>query len=565
MADGLAEAGQRRRIAWLAGVLLAIGLLLTSRLAWWQLMSRPDLISLGIASNRPDVIPAARGNILDSNGHYLVASTVTYKVSVSPRLLSSDQRDELAPQLAAILGKDPARMRDDLDETDTEYLVLGNKLPAAVGEQIQALNSDAIRLEIEFPRVYPDDSLAASVLGFVFHTGEGQYGVERYYDRALTGQPGTWYGVRDAWGQQVLMSRSGYRPAIDGADLVLTIDRNIQDATERILREGIENNRATSGNIVVMDPRTGAILAMANYPTYEPANYGRVASQEQYVNTAVSALYEPGSVFKPLTLAAALETRVIRSTDTYDDRGEILVGNQLIRNSDKRAYGQTTMTGILARSLNVGAAHVATLLGPTRFYEMIRRFGFGQITGVDLAAEERGIMRVPGDAYWHMSDLGTNSYGQGISVTPLQVVAAYGALANDGVLMRPYVVSQVRHADHVEYHDPFRARRVVSEEVAHQITDMMVDAVETGMKEAVVPGYRMAGKSGTAGVPDQQGYENDDVIASFVGYGPLPDPQFVILVRFDQPREGYWGLEVAAPEFRTMAKFLIDYYGIPPQ
>ncbi|MBN1402053.1 MAG: penicillin-binding protein 2 [Anaerolineae bacterium] len=553
---------QKRRLVWLAGVLATAGVFLLVRLAWWQLTPRVELPFP--MESQPDRMRAARGNIFDATGHLIVASTLEYEVGVSPKLLSEAQRKELAPQLAAILGRDVAQVADILAQREAEYMLLGRNLPAHVGRQIEELEAEAFSIEVSFRRVYPDGSLAASVLGFIDGDEQGQYGLERYYDRALRGVDGRWYGVRDSWGELIMMSVSGYQPVEDGADLVLTLDRNVQAAAERILLEGIQHNKATAGNVLVLDADTGAVLAMANYPTYDPGRYGEVESLEHFINTSVSALYEPGSVLKPLTLAAALEAKVIRATDTYDDRGEIIVGEQRIMNSDRRAHGLTTMTQILEKSLNVGAAHVATLLGPTRFYEMMRRFGLGEATGIDLALEVPGLMRVPGDSTWHMSDMGTNSFGQGISVTPIQVASAYVALANEGMLMRPYLVSAFRSAKGEQSVSPFPLRQAVSPEVAETVTAMLVEALEKGMQRAVVPGYRFAGKSGTAGIPDQEGYRTDDIIASFVGYGPMPDPRFVILVRFDRPREGYWGVEVAAPEFSKLATFLVDYYGIPP-
>ncbi|HHX43489.1 MAG TPA: penicillin-binding protein 2 [Chloroflexi bacterium] len=565
MAVNLQGTGQQRRIAWLVAVFAAIGLVLLGRLVWWQLLPNDELIALSLSDmDRPNTIPAARGCILDANGQYLVASTVQYRVAVSPKLLAPWQREQLTPQVAAILGLPEAEVAETLARTNTEYAVLGDDYSVWVAQQIEDLDVSAFSLEARFRRVYPDGALAASVVGFVDLQGQPQYGLERYYDRQLRGEDGVWRGITDSWGEPIMMAQGGYRPARDGTDLVSTLDRNVQYAAENILRDGIERYKAEAGNIIVMDPRTGAIVAMADYPSYAPGEYWRVESLEQYVNTAVSALYEPGSVFKPLTLAAGLEARVIRPTDSYDDRGEIIVGNQRIRNADRRAHGPTTMTELLAYSRNVGAAHVAAMLGPTRFYEIIRRFGFGEVTGIDLMHEVPGIMRVPGNPAWHMSDLGTNAFGQGISVTPIQVVAAYGAIANDGVLMRPYVVAEVHDGAHVERREPFRVRRVLSSEVAQQLVEIMADATAMGMQQATVPGYRLAGKSGTAGIPDAEGYENADVIASYVGFGPVPDPRFVILVRFDKPQRGEWGIEVAAPAFAEMAKFLVDYYGIPP-
>lgn len=560
---GLQPEDRRRRIVLLGVVLAGTGVALFGNLAW-QMLTRERTSPLPLSS----VITAARGNVLDGTGQYLVATGVKYKIGVSPKLLSEADKEKYTPVLAHILGM-PETKVSSLLHTQGQYVqinskVLGGEWPSSVGQEMEKLGSAAFRLEPRFRRVYPDDSLAASVLGFVDLGGEPHYGLERYYDDLLRGVDGKWQGITDSWGRYVLASSAGYQASRDGADLVLTLDRNVQHAAEALLLKGIETCRATSGNIVVADPETGAILAMANYPTYRPEEYGEVDSYDQYVNTAISAMYEPGSVFKPLTLAAALEARVIRATDTYDDRGEIIVGGQRILNSDRKAHGSTTMTQLLAYSRNVGAAHVAALLGPTRFYEIMRRFGFSEAMGVDLAHEVRGIMRVPGDPHWHMSDLGTNSFGQGVSVTPLQVVAAYGAIANEGVLMRPYVVREICRGDRVEAREPFRVCRVVSAQVAQETTKLMADSMELGMKEAIQKGYRLAGKSGTSGIPDQQGYRNPDIIASFVGFGPVPHPRFVILVRFDKPREGYWGTEVAAPTFRMMAKYLLDYYAIPP-
>ncbi len=569
MTESTDPLNSKRRIGWLIAVFVAVGAILLARLASWQLISRPDIVQYGLAgANRPNVIPAARGNILDCHGHYLASSSVTYQVAVSPSLLSTQQQAKLTPELATLLNRKPEDVAALLAGGDRDYVILDTDLTPEVGRRFEEMDLDAFSIDIDFPRLYPDKSLSASVLGFVDYQDHGQYGLEKYYDRELAGVAGQWYGIRDPWGKQILVTLGGYQPAQDGVDLVLTIDRNIQEMAERLLREGLVRYRAKAGNVIVLDPRSGALLAMANVPAYEPAKYGEYAESQGldvFINTSISALYEPGSTFKPVTLASGLEAHVITPESTYDDRGQIIVGGRTIWNSDQAAHGRTDMTHLLANSLNVGAAHVANLLGPTRFYEMVRRFGFSETTGIDLAYEERGLMRVPGDAYWHMSDLGANSYGQGISVTPLQMAVAFGALANDGVMMRPYIVAEMRQGGRlVRKHEPFVVRQVVSPETARQITEMMVDAVEIGMGKAVLTGYRFAGKSGTSGIPTEDGYDTTDTIASFVGYGPVEDPRFVVLIKFDRPREGQWGLEVAAPEFRNMAEMLVDYWGIPP-
>lgn len=560
--------GERRRIAWLAIVFAIVGFILVGRVAWWQLFPHDEIVS---PFGKANVIPAVRGSILDATGHYLVTSTVKYRIGVSPRLLSVTQKEALIPKLSTILNLPQEKVREVLYRENTEYSVFDRGSPfdrdfdLGAVEQIEALpEADAFSLQAHFPRVYPDDGLAASLLGFVDRNGQPQYGLEQYYNKELTGTVGIWHGISDAWGEQIMAILRGYRPAKDGADLVLTVDRNVQLAAEVILREGIEQNKATSGNIIVMDPRTGAILAMANYPSYRPGAYWEVPKLDYFVNTSISAIYEPGSVLKAMTLASGLEARVIRPDSTYDDRGEIIVGNQRIFNSDRKAHGTTNMTKLLAYSLNVGSAHVAVLMGSTRFYEYMKRFGFGEVTGIDLALEVPGIMRVPGNPFWHLSDLGTNSFGQGISTTPIQVVTAFAALANGGMLVPPRVVAEIRDGEHVTVPSRPPSRRVVSNEVSQQVSKLLADAVELGLKQATLPGYRIAGKSGTSGIPDQEGYRSRDIIASFVGYGPLPNPRFVILIKYDKPREGTWGGEVAAPAFRRMMKFLVDYYGIPP-
>ncbi|MFO7916734.1 MAG: penicillin-binding protein 2 [Anaerolineae bacterium] len=556
--------GQRRRIAWLTTVLLAVGLALVVRLAFCQLTPQGNILSFSLQrGHSPDVVPPARGNIRDATDHCLVASTILYDISVSPELLGEGQKEVLVPELARLFEREEEEISHTLDMTET--VILGKNMSPSIQAQIETGGSAlAFKSDPKFRRVYPDSTLAASVLGFVNYEGDALYGVEEYYDRLLEGTRGEWYGVRDPWGRQLLASLTNYRAAEDGATLVLTIDRNIQHAAERILQSGIEENKATSGNIIVLDPRTGGVLAMANYPTYAPGNYGEVESSEYYMNTSISSIYEPGSVFKPLTLAGALDARLIRPTDSYDDRGEIIVGEQRIMNSDRQAHGSTTMVELLAHSRNVGAAYVATLLGEARFYEYVRRFGFGEVTGIDLAHEARGILRLPGESAWHKSDLATNSFGQGLAVTPIQVAAAYGAMANDGILMRPYVVSEIHRGEEVEEGEPFPVRRVISSQAAQDITELMVEATELGMEEAVLPGYALAGKSGTSEIASIEGYVREFIIASFVGFGPVSDPRFVVLVKFDEPREGHWGTEVAAPEFRRMCKYLVDYYGIPP-
>ncbi|MHB1319350.1 MAG: peptidoglycan D,D-transpeptidase FtsI family protein [Anaerolineae bacterium] len=475
----------------------------------------------------------------------------------------ADMADSLATCLSEILNEPLNEMANILTGSRTQRHTVSVGVPEKPCRAIESLQSEILVTEFDFQRIYPDDTLAAHVLGFVNFADDPQYGLEFYYDGQLRGQDGEWQGINHPSGARLMAELGGYRPAVDGAELTLTLDRNVQYEAERVLRDAIASSGAVSGNLIVLDPRTGAVIALANNPTYDPGQFWEVGL-ETLRNSSMSAVYEPGSVIKPLTIAAALDARVIHPNSIYNDTGVVVVGEQEVRNSDLKAHGETTMTELLAYSLNVGAAHVASSLGPARFYEMFKRFGFSDPTGIDLTAEERGIMRVPGQDEWHLSDLGRNSYGQGMSATALQVATAYGALANGGVIRRPHVVAAVRDTHGARVVQDNWGRQVVSAEVARQVTDMLVEAVPMGMPVALVPGYTIAGKSGTSQVAREGQYIKDYYIGSFVGYGPIPDPRFVVMVKLDGLREGQWGGQEAGPAFAEMFKYLMNYEGIPP-
>jgi cell division protein FtsI/penicillin-binding protein 2 len=349
----------------------------------------------------------------------------------------------------------------------------------------------------------------------------------------------------------------------DGTHLVLTLDRNIQYLVEQELAKAVHDYQADSGTIIVMDPKTGAILAMASYPSYDPNRFYEVP-MELYVNPAVSHQYEPGSVFKVLTMAAGLDAGVITPDSTFYDSGAIEVGGVIIHNPDRRAHGLVTMTDILAYSLNVGITYVSTSLGEERFYDYLKSFGCGEHTGIDLDGEVAGTVKEPGSKDWYKSELATNAFGQGVAVTPLQMITAVAAVANRGSLMKPYIVERIVYDQDVVVTQPTVVRRVISAQTAEQLTDMLVEAVERGTELAIVPGYDIAGKTGTAQIPVGNGYDPQLTIASFVGYAPADDPRFITLVKIDKPRLDPWGAEVAAPIFRAIAERLFVLLDIPP-
>jgi cell division protein FtsI (penicillin-binding protein 3) len=530
--------------------LIALG---TGRLAYVQFRG-----SEGVSSPDPDevILPALRGNIYDRNGYLLAVSSVVYDVGVAPRQVSD--KEVLADRLAPLLAKPRSEVLELLQSGD-QYVRLQRSVSAELLAKITSLDVRGLQVEERPSRVYPNGSLAACVLGFVTDDGEAVYGLESFYDGLLRGQDGVRKSARDVLGSlsyQVVSPR-------DGAVLHLSLDRNIQSYAEEALARAVDRTQAEKGVVVVMEPGTGAVLALAAMPSFDP-NYRHDDDPGVWTNTAVSEPYEPGSVFKMITMASALDAKAIGDQDTYWDSGAIVVGGETIENSDRQAHGQTTMYDLLAHSLNVGAASVSTKLGAIRFYEYVRGFGFADITGIDLAYELPGSVRFPGDREWHESDLATNSFGQGLAVTPVQMLSAVCAIANGGRLMRPYVVARIETGDTVTNTVPEETRRVVSSQAAAQVTDMLVYTVDETLSAASVPGYRVAGKSGTSQVPVPGGYDPDETIASFAGFVPADNPRLAILVALYRPQEEHWGERAAAPVFREIAEPVLGLMAVPP-
>jgi len=501
------------------------------------------------------VLPAIRGSIFDSHGYLLAVETQVYDLGATPAHVR--QPRDLAARLAPLLHRPSEELAALLTST-VPYVQVQRDVPLEIWSEISSWDEGGIQADSRVTRSYPQGSLAAHVLGFLTVDGEAAYGVECFDDSLLAGKPGSRSAVRD-----VLGSRS-YRcmlPA-DGSDLHLTLDRNAQQIVEEELSQAVVANQALKGVAIVMDPSTGAILALAVAPAFDP-NTRLVEDANIFTNAAVSEPYEPGSVFKILTVAAALDAGVITPDSTYYDGGSIVVGGERIENSDHLAYGETSIAGLLANSLNVGAAYLSTHLGAFEFYDYVRRFGFAEMTGIDLAYEVPGWVRLPGDREWHESDLGTNSFGQGLAVTPLQMLSAVSAIANGGVLMRPYVVDRIVSSDVATQTLPHSVRRVVSKEVASAVTEMLIYAVDTTLSAAAVPGFDVAGKSGTSQVPAPGGYDPIQTIASFTGYVPARAPRLAILVTLHQPQREHWGTRVAAPVFREIAWRLLQLYTVP--
>lgn len=559
----------RRRMPLLTAGIAVVCLGLLLRVIWLQFpqdqrVAREFAAQREASSGRTERVETERGLIYDRNGNRFAVNTVQYRVGVNPPLVA-DAR-ELANDLASILNQDPLDIYNLLI-SDAQWQYIGVVNPDT-WRQISDLDNFAIDAERVYRRAYPQGSLASQVLGFVAGTGadaSGYNGVEGERNDILSGN------IEDQEVSNIPFGLPEDFAALgNGADLVLTIDRDVQFLIETELQLAINTTGATGGTIIVMNPRNGDILGMANYPTFDPNFYDQVEDQRVYNNPAVSSVFEPGSIFKVLTVAVALDTGAITRDWSYFDNGRIDdVGNVVIQNWDRQAHGVTDLQTVLVDSLNVGTATIAREVAGqftvNTFYQRLQRFGIGSPTQVDLQGEVAGNLRVPGDELWSDSDLMTNSFGQGVSVTPLQMLTAVNAIANDGLMMQPRIIHQIIDGDNITTATTSVLGSPISAETANIVTDLMVATVRDGFDGgAQLPGYTVAGKTGTAEIPDVLGYRSDAWIMSFVGFLPADDPQFSILIKLDEPTSDNWASQVAAPVFRRLAERLVILLEIPP-
>jgi cell division protein FtsI/penicillin-binding protein 2 len=526
-----------------------------------------------------------RGLIYDRDGVLLASNGTMYFVEIELRQLTETSRREIASVLSKILV---LPMEDLYSQLTYDWPAVGQyrirltrsdpgigRLPivldptvADVLEEFLAdpLAPDLSGLElVPTPRRhYPNGSLAGHVLGFVNQEGKGYFGVEGYYDEWLSGKAIT---VRRSF-LPPDARREVDPPA--GVNLVLSIDVDMQQTAEIALEEAVRATESEAGQVIVMDPRTGEILAMAAIPELDPNRYEpwleRAEEDESAITPAVAAQYEPGSTFKILTMASALDAGVVQPNDIFIDTGQIEVGGHTIRNWDFSAWGAQTMIGCLRYSLNVCLAYVASdKLTASPFYSYLTEFGIGQLTGIDLAGEVAGQLRTPRHPEWTESDLGTNAFGQGVSVTPMQLLTAVAGVANGGAMVQPHVVREIVSAEGVYRPRATVLGEPVGPEAAQALTSMLVESLQGETRRAAVQGYILAGKTGTAQIPTDRGYDPKWTIASFVGWGPVPNPQFVVLVRLDKPQTSPWGSVVAAPVFQEIVERLVVLLEIPPE
>jgi cell division protein FtsI (penicillin-binding protein 3) len=545
-----------RRIRLLLAVFALVFGLTLMRAVWLQGVRAASLSRMAAKQHRQTVtVPAERGTIFDRTGVQLALGEHATTVYADP--LQIRDPTAVAPVVARILRLDPKDVYEKLSDRTHGFVYVQRKADPARAARLAKRELTGIGFYPEERRFYPQGSIAAQVLGYAGVDNRGLAGLELTLDKPLAGRPGRETLVRDPFGH--VLDAVTSTTAVDGSDVYLTIDHAIQAQAESVLRDTVRKWHAKNATAVVLDPQTGAVLAMAVAPTYDANNFAGVAKDVQR-NLAVTDTYEPGSTFKLVTVSAALSTGIVTPRTPFTLPYEIQVADRRIHDAEPRGTATMTVAQILSRSSNVGAITLARLLGKDRLASWIARFGFGRYTGIDYPGESRGIV-LPASK-WSGSTIGNVPIGQGIAVTPIQLASAYAAIANGGVWRQPHLIDHIGGA----YATPKRRRRVVRHWVAQQVTSMLQNVVLDGTGTlAQIPGYHVAGKTGTAAKPDSDGgYSDSRYVASFVGYVPASRPRLVVLVAVDEPKGAIWGGAVAAPAFRQIAEPTLQYLEVPP-
>lgn len=545
---------------------------ITLRLFFWQVLKADELSAQADEQHKTSKkVQALRGNILFSNGAVLASTKPSFTLFAQPKIIKQEDKDKIALSLAKIFQEhgyisDKKELLNKL-QSDLFWIPLMRNLDIQVKVQIDDLKIYGIGFDQSSSRFYPEGSSSAHLLGFVGSDSKGENkgygGIEGFYDGELRGISGLIKHEKDAAGLPILIGNFFSNDARNGKDLILNIDQTVQFIVEQTLKRGIEKYGAKAGSAIVMDPKTGAILALAAYPNYDPASYSDFP-KEFFKDTVVADQYEPGSTFKVLTMAAGINEGVV-DADTKCDMcsGSASIGGFSIRTWNNKYYPNTTMTETIVHSDNTGMVFMAKKLGLEKMYKYIDNFGFGKPTNVDLEDESVPTLRSRDE--WKEIDLATSSFGQGIAITPIQMIRAVSAIANGGYLMEPHIVKEIKDEKDTSQIKPRVIRQVINETTAKVIKEMMVKAVDDGEARVFKPkGFKIAGKTGTAQIPVAGHYDQNHTIASFVGFAPADDPKFIMLVRYDQPTSSVYGSETAAPTFFEIAKELFSYLKIAP-
>lgn len=558
----------RSRLSVLMSVFLITGGILALRLTYVQGVSHNRYMEMGKNQiEETQILYSPRGTIYDRNGNKLAFSVQLKSLYADPKMIEISPRQ--AAKLFAPVLKVPEADLVKKFSKDTHFVWLERVMDPedckAAEQLIDQHHLKGFGFIDESRRYYPNDEMLANVLGFVGRDDKGLDGLEMSLDKEIRGSKDKQILITDIRGVPILRSSMAPYMAPKGKSVYLTIDQNIQYFAERALDRAMGTTQAQSGLIIVMDPKTGAILAMASRPTYDPNNFNK-AEPAQFRNKAVVDIYEPGSTFKPIVAATALSAGTYDTTRVWHDPGAIWANGHAVRNWDKQSYGDVRLVDILKFSLNTGFAHIGLLTGGETLTSYAKAFGFGKPTGIELPGEGAGILFNP--KKMRPLDVATMSIGQSIAVTPLQMVQAYSALANDGKMVKPHLISSIKNADGTDYYvaKPQIVSNPVDKKVADQVKDMMEKEIfEGGGFKAQVPGYHMGGKTGTAQKLDivHGGYLPNQYIASFCGFGPVEDPKAICLVVLDSPRGTYYGGQIAAPVFSEAMGQIMRYLGVP--
>lgn len=555
----------------LAGFIL-LTVLIISRLFYWQVIRFEELVAMG--ENQYWVsfkIPAQRGQILAADKFPIVNNEEAFLIYATLPDIDQDRLSVAKRLTSALKGKDDPgyleTIKQRLNQENLVWVALARKVSLPTKRLVEQLAISGLGFESEYKRGYPEGSMAAHLLGFVGSdvNGEdkGYHGLEGFYDLPLRGEPGYLRREKDATGKPILTGQVREKKRHDGANLLTTLDRAIQYIVEKRLSDGLNRYGAKSGSVVVMEPQSGKILALAAYPNYDPTSFWEF-TQAFFVNPVVAMSFEPGSIFKVIVMAAALNEGVVKPETVCDMcGGPRTISDYTIETWNGRYPANPTMTEVIEQSNNVGIVFVGEKLGIDRAFSYIKNFGFGETTGVDLQEESSPSLRPK--SQWGLIDLATVSFGQGIAVTPIQMVRAVAAIANGGRLMKPYVVDRIEQDGAPIVISPKVEAEVIKPVTAKIMTEMMVNAVEKGEAKWAAPlGYRIAGKTGTAQIPISGHYDEEKTIASFVGFAPADNPKFIMLVTLREPTSSPWGSETAAPLWFDIAKELFTYFGVRP-
>lgn len=541
-------------------------LLIIGKLFYWQVVRAEELSAMGQSQYGTNIrLLPERGEIRTSDGFSIAANRLSYLVFANPKEIKDV--DYASDRLAKLLEIDSASVSAKLSQ-NRFWVPIKPNVDNRTKEAVEKLKLPGVGFEEQYVRFYPEASLAAQLIGFVGKDDAGEdkgyFGLEGYYQRQLKGKVGIATQIHDAFGRPILAEINNNSSEIDGRTLNLTIDRTIQYILEKKLKNGIDSYQAVSGMAAVMDPKTGNILAMASFPSFDQRSFIDYDSS-LYRNPFISNFFEPGSTFKALIMAAALDAGVVKpETKCPICAGPVEIGGYTIKTWNNEYRKNITMIDTIQHSDNTGMVYVSEKLGLPRMLSYIKKFGIGELTGIDLQGEAVPTIR---DAdSWHVIDVATTSFGQGISVTPIELLAGFASLANEGHRMEPHVVSSIETADgNVIKIPPKIIENTISPKTAKVMTEILVNAVDKGEAKFAKPkGYRIAGKTGTAQIPIAGHYDPNKTIASFIGFAPADDPKFAMLVIIDRPTTSIYGAETAAPVFFSIAKDILMYYKISP-